>query len=918
MNNDQPLWMPTDQILRLEELTTDDPGTKQEPLRRDVRSLGMLLGRVLKQQCGEVLFGTVETLRETLIEHRELNASAPGSTHADKAADLMQRASVLVTRLSVSEAYRTTKAFASYFELTNLAETNHRKRRRRAARLNAARPPQAESFRGTLQRMRDAGMDAQRALECLRSVGVTPVFTAHPTEVARRTVRSLRRRIAQHLEHLDALPLTPAEARKREAAIAAEITTMWQTDEVRLQKPAVSDEVRMGLDYYRVSLLGSVPRLYEEIAEAFQQVFNKSLSLLQLPVVIQFGSWIGGDRDGNPYVTASCTRDALGMARDLILDFYLSQLNGLYPRLSASAHQVAVSPAIKEALERYRRTLPELSRLRFPEPEVYRRFLAYMHQRLRYSRIEPAHPLAYAGPEQFAADLRLVRDSLREHAAERVARSLIDPLLLQVLTFGFHLQTLDIRQHARVHSAAIAELQSEQHLADGPSKATGEVLETLRTVAELKRNFPPATIRTYVISGAHSVDDVFNVVELARKAGINVAADVARADPGLMPVPLFESIEDLRKCPELCRKLWTSPQYDALLNSWSRRQEVMLGYSDSNKDGGMFTSTWEIYKAHRELHRVAAECGVHLQLFHGRGGTVGRGGGPTHAAIVAQPPGAFTGRLRITEQGEVMNWKYSDLSLAAWNLELMLAASLESVSVPLRASEKPEWNAAMEEMSQLAFVFYRRNIADDPEVLAYFEEATPVNELEQVRIGSRPARRGESRKLEDLRAIPWVFGWMQSRHGVPAWFGVGHALEAFTRHSSSNAALLREMLQFPLFALMLRNVELGIAKSDLSIARLYAGLVSDRRVRERIFGVLAEEFQRTVEMVLRITAQRHLLEQNPVLSHSIRLRNPYVDPLSLLQVELLRRKRAGEDTDDLNYALAATINGIAAGLHNTG
>jgi len=387
-----------------------------------------------------------------------------------------------------------------------------------------------------------------------------------------------------------------------------------------------------------------------------------------------------------------------------------------------------------------------------------------------------------------------------------------------------------------------------------------------------------------------------------------------------MPVPLFESIEALRICPEICRALWTNRDYARLLDSWGRQQEVMLGYSDSNKDGGMFTSTWEIFKAHRALHQVAEECNVRLTLFHGRGGTVGRGGGPTHHAIIAQPAGAFTGHIKITEQGEVMNWKYSDAVLAERNLELVIAASLEALSRPGGVYElDQESEAALEKMSQEAFSFYREKIAENDDVLAYFEEATPVEQLEYARIGSRPARRSKRRGLDDLRAIPWVFGWMQSRHVLPAWFGVGFALERFAKGDAGNCRLLQNLMnRFALFRELIDNVELGLAKADLSIARLYASLVTDDSVRERVLALVAEEFDRTTRVVLDLTGQRVLLEKNPVLARSIRLRNPYVDSMSLIQVELLRRKRAGEEGDDLNYALAATINGIAAGLRNTG
>jgi phosphoenolpyruvate carboxylase len=388
-----------------------------------------------------------------------------------------------------------------------------------------------------------------------------------------------------------------------------------------------------------------------------------------------------------------------------------------------------------------------------------------------------------------------------------------------------------------------------------------------------------------------------------------------------MPVPLFESIESLRRAPEVMRTLWKDSEYAKLVKSWNGWQEVMLGYSDSNKDGGMLTSTWEIYKAHRALHGAARECDVKLRLFHGRGGTVGRGGGPTHSAILAQPAGDFSGWIRITEQGEVLNWKYSDPVLAEWNLEIMIAASLEALLRPATPDnvDNSELYEVMEALSADAFAYYRAQIADNPEVIEYFEQSTPVNELELARIGSRPARRSGSRQLSELRAIPWVFGWMQSRHAVPAWFGVGYALQRFASSGEIQQSLLKQMMQsFPLFADLIRNVEIAMAKADMSIAKLYSALVSDVEVRDRVYGMLLEEFNRTRAMILSLKEQTELLERNPVLSRSIQLRNPYVDPLSLIQVELLWRKRSGEDSDELNYALAATMNGIAAGLHNTG
>ena len=912
------LWNVDDQAARLAELTSQDRDLKEAPLRRDVRSLGRLLGEVLKEQAGDNLFSAVEELRLLLIEHRELHAQ-PGHD-VEEVRRLIERAETIVSRLDVGEAHRMAKAFAIYFELTNLAETNHRKRRRRAALTSPELLAQPGSFLGTLRRMRDAGISKQQALEWLAKIEVVLVFTAHPTEVARRTVLFKRQRIAAELEELDRLPLTERESAKHEEAIIAEITALWQTDEVRRRRPTVSDEIRMGLDYYPSVLFDTVPGLYDELADDFHEAYGEELPANALPRLLRFGSWIGGDRDGNPLVTPECTRDALQIARETILEHYVARVNDLIWQLSPSTYQVPVSTELEAALESYATTVsaPDLNPDRHPPQEVYRRFLDYVLARVVLARDEPDNANAYKNAAEFRDDLNLARQSLSANGGERIARSLFDPLLRQVDTFGFHLHTLDVREHARIHKRALLEFanvvaSNEGTLPPEPSQETTKLLDSLRMVSDLKRDYPSEAIRSYVISGAESVADITSLVSLAELSGVHVAS--ANGDPGVMPVPLFESIDDLRNCPEVCRNLWTSPDYARLLDSWDRRQEVMLGYSDSNKDGGMLTSTWEIFKAHRALHRVAAECNVKLTLFHGRGGTVGRGGGPTHHAIIAQPRGAFTGQIKITEQGEVMNWKYSDRILAERNLELMIAASLEALSRSEDVEDLDhESEAALEKMSQDAFEFYRKKIAESDDVLTYFEEATPVRELEHMRIGSRPTRRGAQRGLSDLRAIPWVFGWMQSRHVLPAWFGVGFAMQR-----CGDEQLLKKMMdQFPFFTELIANVEMGLAKADISIARSYAGLVSDPALRERVFGMLFEEFELTKQVVLRLTGQTALLENNPVLARSIRLRNPYVDPLSLIQVELLHRKRRGEDNDSLNYALAATINGIAAGLRNTG
>jgi phosphoenolpyruvate carboxylase len=557
--------------------------------------------------------------------------------------------------------------------------------------------------------------------------------------------------------------------------------------------------------------------------------------------------------------------------------------------------------------------------------ELYRHFLEFLIARLRFTRKSSKHEHAYKSPEQFEEDLALIRDSLCANHGQRLAE-LVEPLIRKVRTFWFHLHALDIRQHARVQSQALAELGSAGKTpARAPqfppelSASSVELIDTFRAIAELKKTHSPQAIRNFIISNTQSEHDIFAVIRLAALGGVNAAA--SNGDPGLRPVPLFESIDALRSSPAIMRRVWKSPEYQPLFNSWGRTHEVMLGYSDSNKDGGMLTSTWELHKAQHHLHEAARDCGINLRLFHGRGGTVGRGGGPTHAAILAQPAGDFSGEIRITEQGEVLSWKYSDPVLAEWNLEIMIAACLEAITMPPQATPeaKQRWDEAMESMSSDAFVFYRKHIAENPEVLEYFEQATPVNELENARIGSRPARRTANRSLEDLRAIPWVFGWMQSRHAVPAWFGVGHALERFASRSPQHPQLLREMMEsFPLFASLIRSVEIAMAKADFAIARLYAELVTDAVLRDRVFGMLRQEFERTGRLILAVTGQHELLGKNPVLFRSVRLRNPYVDPLSLIQVDLLRRKRTGTADPALDYAIGATMNGIAAGLHNTG
>jgi phosphoenolpyruvate carboxylase len=948
-------WTPTDWQQRLAELQASSGELKEAPLRRDVRSLGMLLGGVLREQAGEALFEAVEALRRTAIARREAEAARSGEATAASATAYLQKALDRVRALDLSEAYQLTRAFGFYFELINLAETNHRKRRRLAHQLSestGAGSIQRGDLRGTLRRLREAGVTAEEAHALLRRICVSPVFTAHPTEVARRSVMFKRRRISDLLEQLDRIPVPETQLEALERYLTAEITALWQTDEVRNARPTVRDEIRMALDYYEASLFDTLPVLYSEVTSALAAEYPKNkdtesvTNLCSLPELIRFGSWIGGDRDGNPFVTPEATRDALAMAHSLLLTHYRRRLQNIFEQLASSTQQVPVSAELSALLDRYLSQLRTAGQNALEERfkhEPVRLLIACIMMRLGATPQSavpvPPNPALtpYTRAAELLNDLTSLRDSLEEHQGHRLAEMLIDPLLMEVRTYGLHLQTLDIRQHARVHAAALAEIsawepaKSARSLMLPPalSGPTAEVLEVFRTIAELKQSYAPESIRQYIISGATSAEDVLHMLWLARLGGVRVEA--SGDDPGLQPVPLFESIEDLQNAPEIMRALWRSDAYQPLLKSWSHQQEVMLGYSDSNKDGGMITSTWEIYKAHRALHEVARECNVTLRLFHGRGGTVGRGGGPTHRAIFAQPMDSFDGELRLTEQGEVLNWKYSDVILAERNLELMIAASLDALARPdavlrgggepphLTGEILPQWEAALDQLSMTSYDFYRKHIVDNPDTFTYFEQSTPVAELEHARLGSRPAKRSGKKSMSDLRAIPWVFGWMQSRQLVPAYFGVGHALHEFVQSTPDGLKQLQTMARdFPLFLDIIRNVEMALAKADFGIARLYASLVEDEALRNRVFTTLEAEFNLTNRLILQITGQKTLLETNPVLNHSIRLRNPYVDPMSLIQVELIRRKRAGEDSPELNRAISATINGISAGLRNTG
>ncbi len=758
------LWNPESWSQRLAELEAQTGDLKEAPLRRDVRSLGMLLGEVLREQAGEDLFAHVEALRQGTIRRRDAEAHGRNEDAASLGAASLE----LVHSIPAERAILLTRAFAFYFELINLAETNHRKRRRIALRLSGQAGRQRGSLEGTLCEMRRVGIGASEALEWLRRVLIVPVFTAHPTEAARRTVMFKRRRIGEFLEALDRIPYPGAGPGQSSSSLCwPRLPACGRPTKFARAGPLFTTKSRWASTTTTCPSLKPFPASIAKSRGALRAAYDLDIEPHKLPLMLHFGSWIGGDRDGNPFVTPEVTRDAIQLARGHLLLHYQRRLDVIIDLLTTSAQQRPVSDELLARLNAY------VAQVHTPEAQVfgeqyefeyYRRFAICLKARIQRTLSEagsqphtrgaalPVTPFtlsrehekltqampAYCSAQDFLGDLETLRASLADNNGIRIARTLIDPLIIQVRTFGLHLHTLDVRQHARIHAAALQEAISDTiapSLPSGLSAQTGSVLDTFRVIAEVKSGCSPESIRQYVISGASTVEDVLAVVRLARLGGVHVEG--SGDDPGLMPVPLFESIEDLRNAPGVCRELFGRADYRKLISSWGDWQEVMLGYSDSNKDGGMLTSTWEIFRAHRDLHVVAREADIKLRLFHGRGGTVGRGGGPTHRAIFAQPFDSFDGQLRITEQGEVLNFKYSDEVLAERNLELMIAASLDALARPNARDPqghftgvlKHEWESAFNELSDLSYGYYRKHILEDPGVVTYFEQSTPVGEL---------------------------------------------------------------------------------------------------------------------------------------------------------------------------------------------
>jgi len=915
---------------------------KDEPLRRDINLLGRVLGQVLIEQEGEELFETEEEVR-LLCKRLRFDY--------DPALDEQLRRKI--EALDGERLRKIVRAFSVYFQLVNIAERYHRIRRRRQYESSPSNLPQRASLASALTRLEKEGFGAEALRGVLGGMSVGLVLTAHPTEAMRRSVRRKHVAIGEMLESLESGTLTWKERRHLEEKLAEEVTVLWQTDELRARRPQVTQEIERTLLFFENPLISATLDVYRELEDELARRFPGEAP--ELGRILEFGSWVGGDQDGNPFVKSDTLSAALELHRELILKRHLSSVLSLVDHMSQSARLIGVSEELLASLERDEELLPEtVERYRGLDPnELYRRKLLFVAERLRRTLEWPRSSAAYAGVAGFVEDLRILRRSLLTHGGERTAHGGLRDLIRQAEVFGFHLAKLDMRQESSRILGAVAELvasrtgedlreMTEEARAsllrrlvgdpaplppstDGLSDDSREVLNTFERIRQAREAFSEAPIDTFILSMAHQASDVLCVQLLARRAGLLEVDNSGQCTANHLRItPLFETIDDLERASDVLRRLLADPFYRSSLSRTDDLQEIMLGYSDSGKDAGYVTSNWALYKAQGSLAHVAREYGVRLRLFHGRGGSAGRGGGPSYQAIMAQPPGTLDGRIRITEQGEVISFKYSMRGLARRNLDTVLAAVLESSATADRPAGRPNarWVAAMEELSDRAQRAYRALVYDDEGFLDFFSGASPIGELSMLNMGSRPARRVQDPKVESLRAIPWVFAWTQNRFLLPSWYGAGSALEDYAS-KDSGLNLLREMYKrWPFFRTLTDFMQMTLAKSDLRIAETYVSLVDDAEIRERLWRVIFDEHAACVGALLKITGNENLLDDSPVLQRSIRLRNPYVDPLSYVQVNLLRRLRnlpegSPEREPTLN-TLLLTISGISSGMLNTG
>jgi phosphoenolpyruvate carboxylase len=924
-------------------------------LSADIHLLGDLLGKVIRRQAGVDVYELEERFRALSKVRRGDKDAAP---------EVTRKLSQLVDDLNPADLQAVARAFTVYFQLVNVAEDQQRSRVLRG-RIRAESPEPIEgSIKSAVGELWRSGVDEFEMQRMVNRLQIEPVFTAHPTEAKRRTLISKLRHIDECLHQLDGDNLLPAEEARVRQELLAEITILWLTAQSRVSKPLVTDEVKTGLHYFETTIWDIVPTVYRQMEEALAEFYPGVTSPKRF---LTFGSWIGGDRDGNPHVTAFVTAETFRLHRGLALTKHAETARSLNRSLSLSEQLHTPHPdllaLLKEESADFSRHVQFLAQ-QYPE-EPYRLLAAALKADLDVTNRDPVKSRLLENNNSPMAPIRTAADllkpiegidrSLRNGKTDPIADADVKDALIQANVFGVNVARLDFRQLSDAHDQALAEvfqklkivpdylsltpderaaLLTAQLEAPIPnfgqpgdySEASAEMLRLFRVIGRAVELYGAELIGPYVISMTKNVDDVLAVLLLAKWHGLCLRTDGdARSLPAI--APLFETREDLVNAPQVMATLFDHPSYRAHLDAQGREQVVMIGYSDSNKDAGYLTATWELYQAQDRLTACCQRHEVGLTLFHGRGGTTARGGGPTNRAILAQPPGSVEGRIRITEQGEVINDLYFHPEIAERHLEQLVSAVLVASSPAHKrhATPKPAWTAAMDEMAATAFQAYREFIYETPDVLEYWQEATPINELSGMRIGSRPARRKGGDVFASLRAIPWGFSWMQSRHNLPAWFGVGQALEAFANagHRDERLALLREMYSdWPFFRTMIDNVQLALGKSDMGIARLYADLVKDEALRKRVYSAIRTAFEQTVHWVTRVAGQKSILENEPVLQRSIRLRNPYVDPLNFIQVRLLRQLRDNglDDAalDDAQHTLYITINGIAAGLKNTG
>ncbi|WP_040204646.1 phosphoenolpyruvate carboxylase [Neobacillus jeddahensis] len=908
------------------------------PLRRDVKLLGKMLGEILVNHAGTELYDKVEKIRIMCITLRN---------HFDQ--EIYSALKEEIVGLDLPMRKQVIRAFSMYFHLINAAEQNHRIRRRRQYQLQDETVVQPASIESAILKLKENNIHEDIIQNVLHTLSLELVITAHPTEATKRSILEIQQRIAVILKNLDHPLLTEREQKKLEESLFNEVAILWQTDELREHKPTVLDEVRNGLYYFDQTLFEVLPEIHQEVAECLER--NYPNSSWDVPNFLSFGSWIGGDRDGNPHVTSDVTWETLERQRRLVIKKYKSVLIELMKRYSHSTTRVDVSEELLTFLEENEdQYLPDEKKWPI-KTEVYRRVFAVIIERVR--QVGKAD-LGYRSAAELLNDLNMINNSLKQHHPTAHELKIIQKLIRQVQLFGFHLATLDIRNHSGEHEAAMTEILRKVQISDnyaGLSEAekiellqnilldprpllllnedysaeTQEMIKVFQMIKAAHEEFGKRSISVYLVSMTKSPSDLLEVLVLAKEAGIYRLHADGTLESHLHVAPLLETIEDLTAGPTIMETLFQMPVYRQHLQILGNQQEIMLGYSDGSKDGGTLTANWKLYKAQIEIHEMAKRYAIGLKFFHGRGGSLGRGGGPLNKSILSQPAETIGDGVKITEQGEVLSSRYLLEDIAYRSLEqatstLLLAATHASNGAEHGNLREHAWEEAIEEISSFALTKYQSLVFGDPDFLSYFNEATPLRELGDLNIGSRPMSRKNKGRFEDLRAIPWVFAWTQSRQLLPAWYAAGTGLDSFVSKSEHNLQLLQQMyLKWPFFQSTIDNLNMALMKADITTAKEYLTLVEDQTIADRIFNNILEEYDKTKAILLRITGDNELLDHTPNIKESVYRRNPYVDPLNFLQVELIKKLREqDEPNDDLLTEVLLTISGISAGLRNTG